>query len=407
MSGIREYLASLRGNLLVLISSMIVWNFVLQMVSTYEPLYVFALGGSGVALGLLTASQTLLSTFLRVPGGYIADKRGRRKIIGVVTIVSSLGYLFYVFARDWTWLLMGGFVLAVIGLSEPAVEAIKADSVRPEERGRGYALLNTIPQIPAMLAPAVGGVLIADGASGINLPGMRTAYLLLLAGVAVAGLIRLLFLRDMYSPEEGGGRLGLGVFRDVYETIVSSPSSTKRLLLLSGFFMFCFHMDVRVRPVFACDFRGLSTVEWGAVVSASLLISTLAVLVIGWLVDRYGRKRVFLPSVALLALGSLTFAVSDSFPMFLLAMVLEAVGLRGRIVAFQVLIADTVPISVRGRVMGAINVLVSLGSSTAIMVSGLLYDVNPVLPFYASALMFSTAALVAAKFLHEPETRQI
>ena len=407
MSGLREYLAPLRGNLLVLISSMIVWNFVLQMVSTYEPLYVFALGGSGVALGLLTASQTLLSTFLRVPGGYIADKRGRRKIIGVVTIVSSLGYLFYVFARDWTWLLMGGFVLAVIGLSEPAVEAIKADSVRPEERGRGYALLNTIPQIPAMLAPAVGGILIADGASGINLPGMRTAYLLLLAGVAVAGLIRLLFLRDMYSPEEGSGKLGLGVFRDVYETIVSSPSSTKRLLLLSGFFMFCFHMDVRVRPVFACDFRGLSTVEWGAVVSASLLISTLAVFVIGWLVDRYGRKRVFLPSVVLLALGSLTFAVSDSFPMFLLAMVLEAVGLRGRIVAFQVLIADTVPISVRGRVMGAINVLVSLGSSTAIMVSGLLYDVNPVLPFYASALTFSMAALVAAKFLHEPETRQI
>jgi hypothetical protein len=88
-------------------------------------------------------------------------------------------------------------------------------------------------------------------------------------------------------------------------------------------------------------------------------------------------------------------------------MVLEAVGLRGRIVAFQVLIADTVPISVRGRVMGAINVLVSLGSSTAIMVSGLLYDVNPVLSFYASALTFSMAALVAAKFLHEPETRQI
>jgi MFS family permease len=407
MSSIREYLAPLRGNLLVLISSMIVWNFVLQMVSTYEPLYVFALGGTGAALGLLTASQTLFSTFLRVPGGYIADKRGRRKIIGVVTIISSLGYIFYVFAGDWTWLLMGGFLLSVIGLCEPAVEAIKADSVRPEERGRGYALLNTIPQIPAMLAPAVGGILIADGASGINLSGMRTAYLLLFAGVAVAGLIRLLFLRDMYGPEEGGGRLGPGVFRDVYETIVSSPSSTKRLLLLSGFFMFCFHMDVRVRPVFACDFRGLSTVEWGTVVSASLLISTIAVFVIGWLVDRYGRKRVFLPSVVLLALGSITFAVSDSFPMFLLSMVLEAVGLRGRIVAFQVLIADTVPISVRGRVMGAINVLVSLGSSTAIMISGLLYDVNPVLPFYASALTFAMAALVAAKFLHEPETRQI
>lgn len=409
--GLREYLAPLKGNLLVLVSSMIVWNFTLQMVSTYEPLYVFALGGSGAALGAITAVQTIFGTFLRIPGGYIADKRGRRAVIGVVTIASSLGYLFYVFAADWRWLLPGAIFLSVIGLCQPAVEAIKADSVKPEERGRGYALLNTLPQIPAMLAPTIGGFLIVSQASeyGINLQGVRTAYILLFGGVGVAGLIRLIFLRDIYEPggDDGGQGLGTKMFKDVYETVATSPPQVRRLLLLSGFFMFSFHLDVRLRAVYACNVKGLSTVEWGAIVSTSILVSTLAAFVIGWLVDRYGRKRIFVPAVVSLGLGSLVFAVSDNLPGFLLAMIIEAVGTRARMVAFQVLVADTTPVLIRGRVLGVVNLLVSLGGSTAIMFSGLVYDVNPVLPFYISTIMYVVAALAAARFITEPGTREI
>ena len=210
MFEIREYLAPLKGNILVLVSSLMMWHFVLQMVSPYEALYIFAIGGSGVALGILSTTKTLFSTFLRIPGGYLADRRGRRKVIGIAAIVSSVGYLFYVFAQNWLWLLPGAFLLSMVALSEPAVEAIKADSIRPEERGRGYAMLNTIPMIPAVVAPAIGGLLIAESNAdfGIRLSGIRNAYLALFVGVAIAGLIRLFFLRDIYQPEESGQNWG-------------------------------------------------------------------------------------------------------------------------------------------------------------------------------------------------------
>lgn len=409
MSRLREYLAPLRGNVLVLVVSMLIWNFMLQMVSTYEALYIFALGGSGVALGVLSTTQTLFSTFLRIPGGYLADKRGRRKVIGMAAIVSSLGYLFYVFAQSWLWLLPGVLLLSIIGLAEPAEAAIKADSVKPEERGRGYAILSILPQIPAMIAPVIGGIIIADRVSdlGIKLSGMRVAYLMLFGGVAIAGLIRLLFLKDIYKPEEGGSSLGFGMFRDVYDTIAQSPASIKRLLLLSSFFMFCFHLDARVRAIYAIDFRGLSTVEWGLIVSSTLVISTFATFIIGWFVDRYGRKKVFIPAVVLLGVSTLLFAFSDSFPMFLFSRIIGSIGMYGRMISFQVLIADSIPVAIRGRLMGAFNIFNSLGSSTAIMISGLLYDVYPVLPFYASTLAYAVVALVAVRFLNEPETRQL
>jgi hypothetical protein len=88
-------------------------------------------------------------------------------------------------------------------------------------------------------------------------------------------------------------------------------------------------------------------------------------------------------------------------------MIIEAVGTRARIIAFQVLIADTTPISIRGRVIGAINILISLGGSSAILFSGFIYDLNPVLPFYIAAIMYGVAAFVAVKLIREPIRREI
>jgi MFS family permease len=302
------------------------------------------------------------------------------------------------------------FLLSVIGLAEPAVEAIKADSIRPEERGKGYALLNTLPRLSAMIAPVMGGILIADKNSnfGISISGIKNAYVALFMGVVIAGIIRLLFLTDIYRPEdEDHQNLGSNMFRDVYVTVSRSPRSIKRLLVLGGFFMFCFHIDSGVRSVYAIDVGGLSTVEWGLIVSSTLVISTLATFLIGWVVDIYGRKRVFIPAVISLGISALIFAFSNSFPMFLFSRILGSIGLYGRVIAFKVLIADSSPVSIRGRMMGVYNIFSSLGSSTAIMFSGLLYDVSPVLPFYASACAYAISALVAVKFMHEPDIQQL
>lgn len=171
--------------------------------------------------------------------------------------------------------------------------------------------------------------------------------------------------------------------------------------------MFCFHLDSSLRAVYAIDVRGLTTVEWGLIISSTLVISSLAALLIGWFVDRYGRKRVFVPAVLSLGISTLLFVFSDSFPMFLIARIIGSIGLYGRMIAFQVLIADSIPVSIRGRMMGVYNILSSLGSSSAMMLSGFLYDISPRFPFYTSAFAYIFAALVAVKFLHEPEKQQL
>jgi len=408
---LKQFFSPLRGNLLVLVVSLLIWTFMEQMIKTYEPLYVFALGGTGAILGALTATQTLLGTSLRIPGGYIADTRGRRLLVGAATILASFAYLFYALATNWTWLIFGVSLLSLTALSEPALDAIRADSVGPEDRGRSYVLLTTLPQIPALIAPTVGGLLILDEASkeGISLGGVRTAYFLLFLGILLAGLIRLFFLKETFLPtsSKGTSKLGVGVFRDAYETIGNCDPSTRRLVVLTGFFMFCFHFDERFRSAYAVNVKGLSTVEWGMIVTISQIVSTMAIFAIGWSIDKYGRKKVFVPSIALLGVSAYIFTFSNSFTSFLLAMIVEAIFLNSRIMALQVLMADSTPMPVRGRVFGTINILSNLGSSASIVLSGILYDIDPVLPFHVAIVMYALATLAAMKFLKEAAVRQV
>jgi MFS family permease len=171
--------------------------------------------------------------------------------------------------------------------------------------------------------------------------------------------------------------------------------------------MFCFHFEARLRPVYAIDVQGLSTVEWGIILTASQFISTGAVLLVGWFIDRYGRVKVFIPSIALLGVAAYLFTVAQTFATFLVAMVLVSLCLKARMVALQVLLADTTPRGVRGTIFGAVSVISSLGTSASVLLSGVLYDVSPTLPFYIATVMYFLATVTAIRYLREAELKQV
>jgi len=165
ISGINRFLSPIRGNILVLTISMLVWTLPQQMIAAYEVLYIFSLGGSGSILSLIAAIQLILGILLRILGGYIADIYGRSRIIGIGTTLTSFSYLFYIFAKDWSWIVLGASLLSFTNLYGPALDAIKADSITPNLRGKGFVLLTNLPRIPAIVSPYLGGLLISETAA--------------------------------------------------------------------------------------------------------------------------------------------------------------------------------------------------------------------------------------------------
>jgi MFS family permease len=71
--------------------------------------------------------------------------------------------------------------------------------------------------------------------------------------------------------------------------------------------------------------------------------------------DRRGRRRVFVESLSVFALGSLIAAAALSFPALLLGRAIQAFGAAGLLPVAAAVIAETVPLERRGRTLGLIG----------------------------------------------------
>lgn len=86
------------GNFAIMIASWLILDFAGELPATYYPLYLGALGGTAATIGLIGAVEAIARGIVQIPGGYLADKYGRKWLIAVMTFVAAFARLFYIFA---------------------------------------------------------------------------------------------------------------------------------------------------------------------------------------------------------------------------------------------------------------------------------------------------------------------
>jgi len=156
----RKQLAFMQGNILVLTITQALGTLCRSMVFPYASLYILALGGSPERIGLVTALSPLAGLLVFPISGHLADRSGRVKLIALGGYLSSAVLLLYVLAPSWQLLALGGFLSGFMVFQFPPTSAIIADSLTPEERGKGVAIMNMISGAVGLVAPYFAGVII-------------------------------------------------------------------------------------------------------------------------------------------------------------------------------------------------------------------------------------------------------
>lgn len=105
-----------------------------------------------------------------------------------------------------------------------------------------------------------------------------------------------------------------------------------------------------LREAFQIDNR-----QVGLVMIAFILASLSSTAPLASLGDRYGRRPVYLISIALFALGSLVIALAPVFWAVVLGRVIQGIGGGGIIPTASAVIADALPPKERGRALGLIG----------------------------------------------------
>src|SRR6266576_4283348 len=153
----------------------------------FLPKYLEALGASTPIIGLFGTAEDFFDAIYQYPGGWIADHLGRRRAFLIFIALASAGYLVYFFSRSLPLLFLAlGLVMAWQSMASPAIFSVIGDSLPRERRAMGFTLQSILKRIPSVIAPIIGGALIAS--LGI-VRGFRAGLLVTLGMAVITALL--------------------------------------------------------------------------------------------------------------------------------------------------------------------------------------------------------------------------
>ncbi len=340
-------------------------------------------------VGVLFAISSGVGLFSQAVWGPVVDRFGRKPAM----VAGLLNEVFIMLG----FALLGSLeayavLIALSGLIEPASrigsDAMIADLIEEEKRAGAYALLRMASNVGVAIGPAVGGFLAA------------TSYLLSFSAAAVTAsvvLVLVIFLvketkpelpemEEVHRPAGGYGR----IFRDFYFLAFCGASA----LLWTAYMPF-----MELLPVYMKEGFGIPESGFGLIMTTNALMVVFFQFAVTRITEKYPETYVMAAGAFWTGLGALVAALSNSFWLFLLAMIVMTVGELIWAPTSIAFVAKVAPIDMRGRYMGVFGVVGCIAWGAGPIMMGYVYDNVAPVAIWQLALGLGLASTLAFTFM--------
>jgi MFS family permease len=335
----------------------------------FIPKYLEAAGAPFSAIGAYGSLRDFLDGVVQYPGGWVADRYGRRTGLQLFIGLAIAGYLLLWIAGSWQ-LAFAGVVLTMAwsSMASPTLFAVIGDALPPERRAMGFSVQSILRRIPIAIAPVLGGLLIARYGihDGVRL-GLGITVGLALLTLALVSRVRL-SLPGATAPTSIAG-----VWRAL-------PVSLRRLLFSDILVRICEALVDVFLVIYALDVVGITPPQYGLLVAIMMTTSIVAYLPAARLADRIGRKPLVIATFVAFAAFPLAVISAHSFAGLAAAFVIGGLRELGE-PARKALIVDLAHPDLRARSIGLYYLVRSVSIAPAALAGGLLWRVQPALPF--------------------------
>ncbi len=405
--------------------------FAMNLYTNYMSAYIQYLGGSPQEIGFVTSLSSFTALIIVPIAGYLADNYGRVKLIASSFYIRSITYLTYALSTNWVMLGVGTFYDGLTQYNHAAQSAIMADSLPPKQRALGFSVLQNFPNLMSILGPPVGAYLIT--AYGLSL-GMQYCFIFSMVSMSVIGFMRQKLMTETFVKPESASKEKLWKqvphiikesYKSCYEVIKWTPKSLAILVLITAITSFA---GAAVGPywiLYVKDEIGLSIADWGYILFLQGLLTLVLSIPAGIVVGKVGNKKIITIMLLLSLFHGFFFVYfCKTFLQVLAVMMYIGVITSFIVPASFAMLSDMIPRPMRARVTSAygrgdaigiqggaggagggyvITVPVLIGN----IVGGVLYAINPTLPWIEQAGMLFVCLLISIFFLKEPKQQEI
>jgi len=340
------------------------------------------------------------------PGGYLADRHGRRWLITTMTFGMALSWLFFALAPTWHFIMLGSIVSSLCLIYQPALFAMVQDSLPPERRGMGSSIIQLIHGTFNTPGPIIAGFLLLQ--FGL-VTSMRIIYLVMTALFLTAAVWRLRLKETITSGEP----IRFSYFISSYPKAIKESFSVWKVVPRSMLWLFVVQTLVMlgmsvtgvINALYARDVLMIPEKQWWLVFIPLLLTMVVASVPIGKMVDKIGRKIPLVLGLFVFGVATLIFAIGNLL-IVMISMCLFGIGQLLVMSAVMALATDLVPPVNRGKVVGFRNFVGYVVMGFGMLLGNYMYiRFLPQLPFYITLGLIITAFLIVLFVVHEPKKR--
>lgn len=343
-------------NLGFIAAALFLWGFGEGMFFNFVPIRLendFLLNKQQIGFAL--GAFGFFMAITHIPGGYLADRLGRRPLLIFAWALGMISTLAMGLARSLPFYLIGLFLYGVTAFVASPLGSYVTAARGKWEVGRALSLTTATFNIGMALGPVTGGWV-------AERYGMNTSYMVAF-WVFVLSTLMIVFIRpqpiDHHDP-------------------AAPPTSLRKNTRFIGFVMifafavFALYLAQPLTPNFLKGVRGLTLSETGWVFSAGALGNSLLALSL----SRFNPRRGFLVAQMLVILFASLMWLGSGLPIFMLAYFLLG-GFRAARPMAMAQARDLVHDSQMGRAYGTMETVSAIVFIVAPPIAGFIFERDP------------------------------
>lgn len=364
----------------------------------YLPVYIIALGGSSIVVGLLNAMDNFLSALYSIPGGYLSDRIGYKKSLMLFNLLASAGYLVIVFFPSWQAAIIGAVLfISWSSTSMPAIMSALSKILPFEKRTMGVSMHAIARRIPKALGPIVGGAFIMWWGE-IN--GVRMAFLAAFV-LSVFSMFAQVYMVEEPKEKEKAKFSFSRIF-----TLINPR--LKPLLVSDVLIRFCEQIPYAFVVIWCMNHLGMSAIQFGFLSAVEMATAMAVYVPVAYMVERSRSKKKFVAVTFLFfSLFPLVILYSEGFGMLVFAFIVRGLKEFGEPTR-KAMILDFSDDSSKATTYGTYYFVRDLIVAFAAFGGGVLWGISPRMTFVVAMIFGLAGTAYFLKFAKEepPETSQ-
>ncbi|MDQ5986885.1 MAG: hypothetical protein CSYNP_02618 [Syntrophus sp. SKADARSKE-3] len=337
-----------------------------KMAERFLPIYLLALGGGALTIGLLGAMNNLLSALYSFPGGYLSDRLGYKKALILFNLMALTGYGIVIIFPRWEAVIIGAaFFLSWTAISLPATMSLVSKVLPQDKRTMGISVHSLVRRIPMALGPVLGGLL-------IGIYGETTGVRLAFAGAFVLAVVSLILQQIMIEDDNSQVKA-----EKMPSRLWRQMSPALRNLLVSDILIrFSEQIPYAFVVVWCMKNHGISAFQFGLLTTIEMTVAVLVYIPVAYLADRSTKKPFVVITFFNFALFPLVILLSQSFGMMVLAFIIRGLKEFGEPTR-KALIMDLAPENQKAGMFGLYYLIRDTIVSLAAFGGALLWQISP------------------------------